>query len=121
MKKYLYIIIASICTGMAFAGIFLPVLPTTPLLLLALWLYMRSSKSGVKMLLSNKHLAPYIKSYFSRKGIPKQQLRKILLTLWLTLGVCMAIVHTRLYLIALLTIIGTGVTIHLHCKREKTN
>ncbi len=119
MKKYLYITLASLCTGLAFAGIFLPVLPTTPLLLLALWLYMRSSRSGVKMLLSNRYLAPYIKSYFSRKGIPKAQLRRILLTLWLTLGACMAIFHTNMIVIAILATVGIGVTIHLYCKREK--
>lgn len=121
MKKYIYIIIASIAVGLGFLGMFLPVMPTTPFLLLALWLYMRSSRSGVKMLLSNRHLAPYIRSYFSRKGIPRVQLRRILLTLWLTLGAAMAVLYTRPHLIAILAVIGTGVTIHLYCRREKTN
>ena len=121
MKKYIYIAIASLSVGLGFLGMFLPVMPTTPFLLLALWLYMRSSRSGVKMLLSNRHLAPYIKSYFSRKGIPQAQLKRILLTLWLTLGAGMAIFNDRPYLMALLALIGIGVTIHLYTKREKTN
>ena len=119
MKKYLYIAIASLSVGLGFVGMFLPIMPTTPFLLLALALYMRSSKSGVKMLLSNRHLAPYIRSYFSRKGLPKAQLKRFLLTLWLTLGVGMAIFHTKLHVIAILAAVGTGVSIHLYTRREK--
>ena len=119
MKKYLYIAIASISVGLGFMGMFLPIMPTTPFLLLALGLYMKSSKDGVKMLLSNRYLAPYIRSYFSRKGIPKRQLKRFLLTLWLTLGVGMVIFHTKLHVIAILAAVGAGVSAHLYSKHEK--
>lgn len=121
MRKYIYITIASLSVALGFLGMFLPILPTTPFLLLAIWLYMRSSKKGVKMILSNRRLSPYVYSYFSRRGIPLHQLKRILLTLWLTLGVAMAIFHSRPSVVAILTAVGIGVTVHLYVRREKTN
>ena len=121
MRKYIYIAIASLSVALGFLGMFLPILPTTPVLLLAIWLFMRSSKKGVKMILSNRRLSPYVYSYFSRRGIPLHQLKRILLTLWLTLGVAMAIFHSRPSVVAILTAVGIGVTVHLYVKREKTN
>lgn len=121
MKKILYIGAALCCVSMGTLGMFLPILPTTPFLLLAIWLFMRSSKKGVKMILSSKLLAPYVRSYFSRNGIPKAKLKRILLSLWLTLLATMCIFHTKLHVVAILATVGIGVTIHLYCKREKNN
>ena len=119
MRKYIYIAIASLSVALGFLGMFLPILPTTPFLLLAICLYMRSSKKGVKMILSNRRLSPYVYSYFSRRGIPMHQLKRILLTLWLTLGAGMAIFHNRWTVVVILATVGVGVTIHLYLKREK--
>lgn len=121
MKRILYITLAGLCVALAVAGMFLPILPTTPFLLLAIWLYMRSSKKGVKMILSNRLMAPYVYSYFSRKGIPKKNLIKFLLTLWLTLAAGMVLFHNNIHTIAILTAVGIGVSIHLYSKREKNN
>ena len=121
MRKYIYIAVASLAVALGFLGMFLPILPTTPFLLLAIWLYMRSSRKGVKMILSNKRLSPYVHSYFSRRGIPLHQLKRILLTLWFTLGAAMAIFRSRPSVIAILTVVGIGVTVHLYLRREKTN
>ncbi|MBO5406862.1 MAG: YbaN family protein [Bacteroidales bacterium] len=119
MRKYVYIVTASLCVALGFLGMFLPVLPTTPFLLLAIWLFMRSSRKGIKVIMGNRLLAPYVHSYFSRNGIPVPRLRRILLTLWLTLLVAMALCRNNLYVVAVLVLVGIGVTIHLYCKREK--
>lgn len=119
MRKYIYISVASICVVLGTIGMFLPILPTTPFLLLAIWLFMRSSRGGVKLILSNRYLAPYVHAYFSRKGIPAEKLRRILLTLWLTLLLGMVACHYKAHAVILLAAVGAGVTIHLYMKREK--
>lgn len=116
--KQLYKVLAAISTGLGFAGAFLPVLPTTPFLLLAIFFYMRSSTKGVKMILGNRFLAPYVKSYFSKKGIPVKILIRTLLLLWLTLGCCIVWCVSYAYLRVMLVIIGIGVTVHLYMKKE---
>ena len=121
LRKYTYIFLAALCVSMGTLGMFLPILPTTPFLLLAIWLFMRSSKKGVKMILGNRLMAPYVKSYFSRNGIPKAKLKRILLSLWFTLAATMLIYHNKLHVVAMLAAVGTGVTIHLYHRREKEN
>lgn len=121
MRKYIYIASASLCVILGFIGIFLPILPTTPFLLLAIWLFMRSSLKGIKIILSNRYLAPYVHSYFAHNGIPSDVLRRILLTLWLTLLIGAVLFHSRLHVVLILAAVGIGVTLHLYSKREKTN
>ena len=58
--------------GLGIIGIFLPLLPTTPFLLLAAACYARSSKRFYNWLLNNKWFGNYIKNYRERKGIPLQ-------------------------------------------------
>ncbi len=118
MKRKLYIVLATLFTGLGLCGTFLPLLPTTPFLLLAIFFYMRSSTKGVKMILGNRHLSPYVKSYFSKKGIPLKILVRTLLLMWLTLGCCIIWCVSSVYLRALLALIGVSVTIHLYLKRE---
>ncbi len=117
-KKKIYISLATICVGLGFAGTCLPILPTTPFLLLAIFFYMRSSKAGIKKILRNPYLSPYIKSYFSRKGIPTPILIRTLVLLWLTLGSCIIWATQNIYVRILLGTILIGVTIHLYCKRS---
>ena len=51
-------------------GIVIPLLPTTPFLLLAAACYSRSSKKFYNWLLNNKWFGPYITNYLDGKGIP---------------------------------------------------
>ena len=118
IKKKTYITLAVGCTAFGIIGICLPLLPTTPFLLLAIYFYMRSSKQGVKMILRNKYLSPYVKSYFSKKGIPTPILIRTLLLLWLTIGFCIVCITDNIYVQILLATIAIGVTIHLYFKRE---
>jgi len=54
-------------------GIALPVLPTTPFLLLAAYLFARSSERWHKWLLSHKHLGPYIHAFKNKSGLTVAQ------------------------------------------------
>ena len=118
MYKKIYIFFAWICVGAAFLGIFLPLMPTTPFLLLAVFLYMRSSKGGIKMILRNRYLAPYIRSYFAREGIPAPILARTLVMLWCSMAICIAIAHGRPLIQIVLLAIAAGVSVHLYCRRN---
>ena len=65
----LLILGGSVSTFLGIAGIFLPLLPTTPFLLLASWCFVRSSDKLHYKLMNNKYLGPFIKNYKEKKGI----------------------------------------------------
>ena len=75
---------ASLVLGVA--GIFLPVLPTTPFILLAAWCFSRSSERLHNWLVSHVHLGPIIHAWQVEKSIPRRTRNGILLLLWMSLG-----------------------------------
>lgn len=70
MKRYIYIAFGIICVGTASVGVVVPGLPTTPLLLLASWLFYRSSPRLQRWLL-NSRLGVYIRNYERRGGMTR--------------------------------------------------
>ena len=63
-------------------GIPLPILPTTPFLLLALYCFARSSPGMQRWLLEHKLLGQYISSYRSEAGIPVKIKAATIAVLW---------------------------------------
>ena len=68
--KYIYLFIGFLSLILGVIGIFLPVLPTTPFLLLSAALFFRSSPRAYDWLLAHKYLGPYIRSFREDRMIP---------------------------------------------------
>ena len=58
--------------GLAVLGVFLPVLPTTPLLLLALACFARSSERLHEWLLSHRAFGPVLKNWHETRSMPRR-------------------------------------------------
>lgn len=93
-------------------GIFLPLLPTTPFLLLASYCFVRSSPRLHQWLLNQKHLGPIIRSFESGAGLPRQIKVRAIAIIWLSLVISMIIVG-KWWSYLLLASIGSGVSIYL--------
>lgn len=63
--------------GLGTAGIFLPLLPTTPFLLLAAYLFGRSNKRFHNWLLNHRRLGPYIHAFRNKNGLTRAQKLRI--------------------------------------------
>lgn len=112
LKKYVYITIGSLSLILGITGVFIPVLPTTPFLLLASFCYLRSSERMYNWLMNHKIFGAYIYSYVTYKAIPKKTKIGTLVFLWSTLIVSMILVMSLLIRIFLL-VVGIAVTAHL--------
>jgi hypothetical protein len=112
MKKIGYSIVGSLALGLGFLGIFIPVLPTTPFLLLAAACFVRSSPRLYDWLINHPVFGPYIYNYVTHKAITRQTRTSTIAILWITLGLSILAIghwHVRVLLFA----VGIGVTIHL--------
>ncbi|MCG8474934.1 MAG: YbaN family protein [Cytophagales bacterium] len=73
MKKALLISLGTVSLGLGLLGIIIPGLPTTPFLLLASFLYLRSSRKLYLRLIRHKYLGKYILEYERNKGLTRRQ------------------------------------------------
>ena len=72
MKRALFIVFGLVAVGLGVLGVVLPGLPTTPFLLLASWLFYRSSPRLQQWLLAS-WLGKYIRNYQRRGGMTATQ------------------------------------------------
>ena len=103
----------TLCVALGILGIFVPVLPTTPFLLLAAFSYARSSERFHQWLLGNHWFGQYIKNYQQGRGIPLRDKVLTLIVLWLTHGFTVLVAAPAWWVKLLLLAVGIGVTVHL--------
>ena len=72
MKRILLLLLAWFCVGAAFVGIFLPGIPTTPFLIVALWAFAKTSKKFHTWLLNHKRFGPILTNWESHKVVPRK-------------------------------------------------
>ena len=108
------LILGLISLGLGILGIFLPILPTTPFLLLSTVLFARSSQRLHDWLINHRILGEYIRSFMVDKSIPlKVKIISISLMWAVMLCTIFFAVNNKLWLQLLLAAIATGVTIHI--------
>jgi len=112
-KKILFITLGTFFVGIAIVGIIIPILPTTPFLLLSAALYARSSKRFYDWLLNNRLFGKYIKNYREGKGIPVYLKIMVITLLWVTIGVSIVFAVELWVVRILLVVIALGVSIHI--------
>jgi len=113
MIRILLIVGGSISVALGIAGIVVPVLPTTPFLLLAAFCYARSSERFHQWLLTRPWFGQYIHNYRHRRGILFRDKVITLAALWLTLGVTVVYAEPAWWVQLLLAAVGIGVTTHV--------
>jgi uncharacterized membrane protein YbaN (DUF454 family) len=113
LLKWILIAAGTIFLGLGIIGIFLPILPTTPFLLLAAACYARSSKRFYDWLMNNKLFGAYIKNYREGKGISLKVKTLTISLLWITILFSVFFILNIFWIKIMLIIIAFGVTIHI--------
>ncbi len=113
LSKLALILAGNFFMVLGILGIFLPLLPTTPFLLLAAACYFRSSERFYNWLINNKWLGNYIKDYREKKSIQIKIKVITLFILWLAIGYSVFFVVKIFLFRAILILIAIGVTIHV--------
>lgn len=121
MKKIILLIIGVITMSLGFVGIFLPVFPTTPFLLVALACFVNSSAKMHRFILENKYLGPYVKDYTSGNGIPMKAKWRAVSLIWITIGFSAIFVLDKWSLRILILSIATLVSIYIFTRKTATS
>ncbi len=111
--KRVYVLLGSLSLALGLLGIFLPLLPTTPFLLLTAALWIKGSPRLYQRLLAHKRLGPYIRQFREQRAIPLRAKIVSVSLVWITLGYSAGWLVGNLLLRILLLALATGITVHI--------
>jgi|GEM_PF-303305 len=113
IPRLLWVAVGSVCVGIGVVGVVVPLLPTTPFLLLAAFCYSRGSPVLRRWLLSNRVCGEYLRSYIEGRGFPYRVKAFTLALLWGSILITSVRVTGSLWVRVLLLGVAAGVSIHI--------
>lgn len=104
-----------ICIVGGIVGIFLPLVPTVPFLLLAVACFARSSERFHTWLVEHDHLGPLIRDYLQGAGIPVRAKRMAIGMVWVSFPASTFLIARAWWLKLLLLATAVAITLYLCC------
>jgi len=121
MKRRLLVLCGVLMVVVASIGIFVPLLPTTPFLLIAATCFLKSSNRMYQWLLSNRIYGKYIKNYIEKKGVPVRIKILTLILLWAGISFSFFIATDNVWIRVALVLVLLGVSTHILLIRNKNS
>ncbi|MBQ8839223.1 MAG: YbaN family protein [Bacteroidales bacterium] len=117
--KILLAVLGMLALILGIVGIFLPVLPTTPFLLLAAALFLRSSRPLYDWLMNHPKLGSYISNFMVHKSIPLKVKVISVSMVWITLLYCAVAVARHWAFSLFFVLLAAGITWHILSYKTK--
>lgn len=115
--RYALLAVGWLSVALGVIGIFLPVLPTTPFLLLAAACFVRSSRRFYLWLVMHPRLGPWIRDYLDGQGIPRKAKVYALSLMWASIVFSCYLVPMFWARVFMLT---SAVLVSIYILRQKT-
>ena len=113
MAKTIYIVLGFISLGCGIFGIFIPILPTTPFLLLTAYLFAKSSPRFYYWLINNSLFGSYIRNYKEHKGMLLIHKIVVIVLLWAVIITTIIYATEELWVRVLLAVVAIAVSAHI--------
>jgi uncharacterized membrane protein YbaN (DUF454 family) len=120
MRRWILVSCGLVSVTLATIGIVVPLLPTTPLLLLAAACFVRSSDRLYGWLTHHRLFGPYIRNYREHRAVTRVTKVFTLVLLWAAIGYSAVVVVRSLAVRIVLLVIAVGVTVHVLTLRTLT-
>lgn len=112
IKVILLLVCGFLALSVGTVGVFMPVLPTTPFVLVAAACFGGSSPKLYHKLENSKYFGEYINAYRNKTGVSKAVKVHTLIFLWVMLCASM-IIFPKPFVIAILLVVGISVSVHI--------
>jgi uncharacterized membrane protein YbaN (DUF454 family) len=118
VSRVFFVVSGSLSLGIGIAGVFLPLLPTAPFLLLSAACYARGSKRLHRWLLENRLFGRTVRNYVERRGVSRGAKLLLLALLWgsIAFSALFAVRHAALRA----ALFAVAALVSLHILRLKT-
>jgi hypothetical protein len=112
VKKIFFVFAGFTSLALGVLGLFLPLLPTTPLVILSAACFSKSNRRLEAWLERNRVFGPFIANYRTKRGISLWHKIFSVSFLWAGLITSMVLMNV-FWMYIILTLVGIGVTIHI--------
>lgn len=112
-KQAVYLIIGTLALVLGAIGLFLPVLPTTPFVILAAACYLRSSKRMHAWILQSSLFGETIENYQAGRGLKRATKIRALVLMWATISISAFFFVDQLIFRGAMFLVAAGVTVYL--------
>ena len=119
--RVLLIIVGLLSVTLGTIGAFVPLLPTTPFLLLASFCFVRSSNRLYTWLINHRFFGRFIRDYVENKTIDPTIMWITLAILWTSILSSVIFLNVIIWIKLGLLTIAIGVTIHLWKMKKRNN
>jgi uncharacterized membrane protein YbaN (DUF454 family) len=116
--KLFFLIVGIISLTLGIIGVFLPVLPTTPFLLLTVACFSKSYIKIANKILSNRFIGKYLDDYLKHRKMERSSKMKSIIFLWIGLSVAIYF-RSDVTIVLTLIIIGVIITFHIMSLNSK--
>lgn len=112
--RIILVIIGSVSLILGLLGIFLPVLPTTPFLLLSAAVWVKASPRLYTWLINHRVFGEYIRNFRENRALPLRVKIISVSLLWATMSYCIIVVASgKLWLQMMLLTLAIAITWHI--------
>lgn len=113
VKRAIYLAIGTLALALGAIGLFLPVLPTTPFVILAAACYLRSSERMHEWLLQSELFGETIENYQAGRGLKRSTKTRALVLMWATISVSAFLFVDQFIFRGVMLLVASGVTIYI--------
>jgi len=113
LRKAILIIVGTVAVALGVVGVLVPVLPTTPFLLLAAACYAASSKKFYRWLTTNRLFGPHLVNYREGRGMSLKVKAGTLTLMWSMMAISILFFLDSLPMKAVLLAIAIVVSVHV--------
>ena len=117
MRRFLALL-GAISLILAIIGLFLPVLPTVPFVLLAAYCFLRSSNRFYTKLIANRYFGTILADYLQGKGVSRRSKAMSLALLWTSIGIALFLIRKPIVTVILIAVV-MGVSAHILLLKTK--
>jgi uncharacterized membrane protein YbaN (DUF454 family) len=114
LVRVLLLVAGILSLGLGVAGIFLPVLPTTPLVILAAACFARSHRPFHEWLLAHRHFGPTLREWQEHRSIPYRTKLTAIAMMAAALGTSIVFFVEPRWLEVLLAAFGVGLALWMY-------
>ena len=120
VSRALWVTAGTLSLAIGVVGIAVPILPTTPFVLIAAACYLRGSRRMYDWMIANRYIGGYLRDYMEGRGVSVRAKITSIVVLWTLIALSASFATSSTTVRIVLLAVAVAVTVHLVTLKGKT-